>query len=477
MPLGMLVILQHELWRQARKRQAFIARFVSSAIGLAIALFLLLTNRGSGADGQWIFRALTFAAFAFALIQGSRVSAGSIADEKRDGTLPLLLLTPLRPLGIIVGKLIATGLPLIQPFAAIIPALAITALQGGVTGGEIARASGVVPAALFLSVTAGLCISSFSRSYSSEGRTTLTLITLIIALPLLIARGQFTFLRHISPWTAFSAIGDIHYTANPADLWLSLLAIFFTSLSLLSLSVYFLPRRWAGVERKPRLHLSSVAIPDQQRAAMLDRSPAEWLAMRRTFGWIGQIPFSAIIATLSLIAAFSPGSQIGLITLAAAGGFLLVRLAAEASFPFSDARRSGAVELLLCTPLKPHTLVTGQTAALWRQFTIPTAILLLGAFFYILASNNQFYSLFTFILAAGYFLIWVFTIATLGMFLGVLEKNPTTAFFQTILIGIIAAGLLSILFPPLSFLLLLGLSANRLASKEFPRLLKRPSHQ
>jgi hypothetical protein len=473
----MLVILHRELWRLARKRQAFSARLVSSAIGLAIAVFLLLTNRGSGADGQWIFRALTFCAFAFALIQGSRVAAGSIADEKRDGTLPLLFLTPLRPIGIIVGKLFATGLPLIQPFAATIPALAITALQGGVTGGEIARAGAVVPCALFLSISAGLCVSSFSRRYSTEGRTTLTLIAIILALPLLPSLGPFTLLRFFSPWTAFQAIGDIHYSANPVDLWLSLVAMGFCGIALLLLAVFFLPRRWAESERKPRLLLPAFVIPAEARATMLNRSPAEWLAMRRTLSWVGQIPFSATIGALSLIAVFTPGSQTGLITLAAAAAFLLIRLAAEASFPFSDARRCGAVELLLCTPLKPQTLVTGQAAALWGQFTIPTAILLFGAFFYILEASSEFYSLFTFIFVAGYFLIWEFSIASLGMFLGVLEKNPTSAFFQTILVGIITAGLLSILFPPMPFLLLLGLSANRLASKEFPRLLKRPAHR
>src|SRR5438552_3364893 len=118
----MLVILQRELVREARRRDAFWTRMATSALGFVVCLFLLFAM-GSAADGRRIFFVLSFAAFGFCLIQGLRVAAGAIADEKRDGTLPLLLLTPFRPTGLVIGKFLAVGIPLVQPCFAFTPVL------------------------------------------------------------------------------------------------------------------------------------------------------------------------------------------------------------------------------------------------------------------------------------------------------------------------------------------------------------------
>jgi ABC-type transport system involved in multi-copper enzyme maturation permease subunit len=384
----MLVILQRELLREARKRRSYLARLIATIIGFSIAVFLLLTSRGAGADGRWIFHILTSASFAFALIQGSNIAAGSIANEKRDGTLCLLLLTPLRPTGIVAGKLFAAGIPLIQAFLAFIPALTITALHGGVTGGEIIRATVVVASTLGLSLAAGLFVSSFSRRYATEGRTTIALLAVFLALSLTAGRGPISWLQYFSPWTAFQGIADTYYSASPGTFWLSLTALNFLSIALLVGAVFFLPRRWNQHEKIRTRVLPVASLSNEERTVLLDRSPAEWLALRRITGWLSQLPFFVFLATLSTIAALNPGSSFGLFSLLAGTVFLLIRLAAEASFPFSEARRSGATELLLCTPLNPASLVTGQVAALWRQFTAPAVIILSGGFFHFLHSNN-----------------------------------------------------------------------------------------
>src|SRR4051812_27098874 len=160
---GLQLILQRELRREARQPRAAAGRFICSVIGFVAGLFLLLSRSGGGADGRRIFEWLTFIGFAFCFIAGVRVAAGTIADEKRDGTLPLLFLPALKPSEIVVGKFFAVAIPLIQPFLAFIPALAITVLHGGVTGSEVLRAIAVVASSLVLSIAAGLCVSSFSR--------------------------------------------------------------------------------------------------------------------------------------------------------------------------------------------------------------------------------------------------------------------------------------------------------------------------
>jgi hypothetical protein len=158
---------------------------------------------------------------------------------------------------------------------------------------------------------------------------------------------------------------------------------------------------------------------------------------------------------------------------------LLARLASQASFPMCAMRRSGAVELLLSTPLEPLSLVTGQVASLNKQFKLPLAIVLVGAFFYSMrAGSGAFEGVFGFALFGFIFVTWVVCIAALGLFTGLLEKSPASAFFQTIFIGVFIAGPISFLSTPfpLAFLFLLGFCGNRLASADLVKFLKRPTH-
>jgi ABC-type Na+ efflux pump permease subunit len=54
-------------------------------------------------------------------------------------------------------------------------------------------------------------------------------------------------------------------------------------------------------------------------------------------------------------------------------------LAAVAPLSLNSARRNGALELLLCTPVSPHDLVRGQVDALYGYFLAP-ALIIAGGF-------------------------------------------------------------------------------------------------
>lgn len=487
----MLVLLQRELQREARRARAFLGRVASAGIGFACAMFLLLISVADVADGRRIFYILTFAGFGFCLIQGVRVAAGSIADEKRDGTLGLLLLTPLGSPGIVVGKFFAVGIPLIQPFLAFIPAIAITALLGGVTGGEILRSVAVVSSALVFSVAAGLCVSAFSRRNETSGRGALALLAACVAGPLLLAQSSAGWFRHLSPWTAFQAIADERHRLYPDEFWLTALGMNYAAIALLILAILFLPKRWEEacraktswplaasrwLEKRLRELGDALGIKSfaADRDAVLDRSPAEWLALRDGRNLLQEAPFLLIVFVLTVVGALDP-AKLGFFALSAATVVLLAQLASQASFPLCNARQTGAMELLLCTPLDPFEIVGGQVAALRRQFVVPICIILGGGFFYSIGSAPDiFEGLLKFGLLALYFGTWVVSIGALGIFVGLLEKSPAVAFFQTILIGVVVAGFLSVVFMGLPFYLLLGFCGNRLAGAELPRLLKRP---
>jgi ABC-type transport system involved in cytochrome c biogenesis permease component len=498
----MQLILQRELRREARRTRAAAVRFTCSVIGFVASIFLLLSQSGGGADGQRVFQILTFLGFVFCLIAGVRVAAGTIADEKRDGTLSLLFLTQLRPSEIIGGKFFAVAIPLIQPLLAFIPALAITVLHGGVTGSEVFRAIVVIGSTLFLSIAAGLCISSFSRRNEIASRTTLGLLAALLGLPLLFADGPFSFLRLFSAWTAFQTISDEYFRLHPYDFASGTLVLQCLALTLMICAVCFLPTRWGlpieASSRSLRKRLVVAwhtfvehAFPElrdslnrlrnvQGRSAILDRNPGEWLAVREGVNYLEQVPFLIALVILALIAA--SGSATGptptpaLWAVIGSAVLLLARLASQASFPLCNMRRSGAVEMLLSTPLDPLQIVTGQVAALRKQFTIPSIIVLAGGFFYaIRASGGPFEGVFGFLMLGFIMMVWTVSIGALGLFIGLLEKSPATAFFQTILIGIFVAGPISMLSTPfpIAFLFLLGFSGNRLTSPDLVRLLKR----
>jgi hypothetical protein len=61
------------------------------------------------------------------------------------------------------------------------------------------------------------------------------------------------------------------------------------------------------------------------------------------------------------------------------------------------------------------------------------------------------------------------------MFIGLLEKSPASAFFQTIFFGGFVAGVFTFFSMPfpIALLFLLGFSGNRLTSPDLVKLLKR----
>src|SRR5688572_18244862 len=120
----MVSILHREMRIASRRKWTFRSRVLTSVLAFVSGFFLVLVSAvHPGMTGNYLFTTLIFFSFWFCLIQGVRRSAGSIADEKRDGTLGLLFLTDLRPIDIVLGKLFSAAIPLIQPLLAFVPVL------------------------------------------------------------------------------------------------------------------------------------------------------------------------------------------------------------------------------------------------------------------------------------------------------------------------------------------------------------------
>src|SRR5687768_13988207 len=136
-----LPIVERELRERARWRSTYWVRGVIAFLATGVAAFVLMfvTATTLGAVGKVTFTILGWIAFPFVILEGLRNTADSLSAEKREGTLGLLFLTDLKGYDVVLGKFFASSLSSFYALLAMVPALVVPVLLGGVTGGEFWR--------------------------------------------------------------------------------------------------------------------------------------------------------------------------------------------------------------------------------------------------------------------------------------------------------------------------------------------------
>ena len=109
------------------------------ATGVAAFVLMFVQSATPGSTGKITLEVLAWLAFPFVVLEGLRHTADSLSQEKREGTLGLLFLTDLKGFDVVLGKFFALSLTSFYALIALIPALAIPVLLGGVTGAEFWR--------------------------------------------------------------------------------------------------------------------------------------------------------------------------------------------------------------------------------------------------------------------------------------------------------------------------------------------------
>jgi len=116
------------------------------------------------------------------------------------------------------------------------------------------------------------------------------------------------------------------------------------------------------------------------RRPLLDRNPVYWLTTRKSqLTWASWVLWAALVVGFAWFSCRDPTIAV------AAGqygwpillGLLRIFVGVQACRFFAEARRAGALELLLCTPLTAEEGLRGQWMALRRLFFVPTIALLL----------------------------------------------------------------------------------------------------
>ncbi len=387
-----LPIAERELRVAARKPLTFWTRW-AAAVGCLILWFVMaLANRrlSIAQFSQMLLTAFAVVVFAFALLSGIFLTSDCLSEEKREGTLGLLFLTDLKGHDIVVGKLVATSLLAFFAMLAVFPIMAVPLLMGGVSAGEFWRLVLVLIVTLFFSLGLGMFSSVLNReSRQSMAATLFALILLTAFLPglwwldyIIFKRSHFDWLLLPSPACAFRAAYDFSYrlSSGKEGFWLSLAAILFVGAGSFLASALLLPRFWQdkGTIRPQQLGASEQAaihIRSNRCTASID-DPCFWLASRGQA--ISRLGGMAILVVTGFWACFLFASTLAsrskesfIISLFAAYALHQLAkyfMAAESTRQLNADRRSGALELLLVTPLPDRDILDGYASAFGRRF-------------------------------------------------------------------------------------------------------------
>ncbi len=400
--MALMPVVTREMTVLARRQSTYWVRSVAAVVAVLIMLWLMLisASRVSVADlGSSIFMILSGFCFAFALLVGMQATSDSVSEEKREGTLGLLFLTDLRALHIIFGKMAACSLNSLFAVLGVVPMLSLALLLGGVTLTQVALVALVLANTMFLSLSLGLFVSTLSNNERKAMFACFVGLFVITIMPYIISAAITGFDRMdeeivwISPLYSYVCTQVTPTTGlNTRYLPYALLSQHALAWIFLILGGRILPR---SVHEVPSLRFARLKtmldnyvfgrmeVRKRYRAALLDRNAFLWLASRERvkpkYAWVVVAFFGLLFLWVGIQFTdmfFDPPVALSIVFLV----HIIFKLwtASEVCSRLITDRRSGALELLLSTPLGVRDIARGQSLALARIFGGPIRLLVLA---------------------------------------------------------------------------------------------------
>ncbi len=406
--MTLLPVIERELRVQSRRPFTYWLR----VLGLVILLFVGVSQAAKGGasidHGGRLFGYLNTTLFFTIWILVPLVTADCISSERREGTLGLLFLTPLRARNIVLAKSVVHGLRALTLWVAVLPALTIPFLLGGVTWRELWLSVLINFGALCWALAAGILASSrtkvWLRSLLLAGILGTLFFLVFVFLNDLLVRSA---LGGLYPWgrlfddpgfVSRSILEGTLLSANIAGSWGDMLrrlpgtghrswTIAEAELALLSIVALILAielaargvrRRWqdqppSATQLWWREKLCTpvlwVSFFHGLMRRKIERNPIGWLEQRTwtgrlaIWGWLAVI-ISIYSAALSDLRIFTEGDFAQRIL----GWLLLGNVAISAAASFRRERESGLLELLLVSPVPEGQIIWGRLRGLWGQF-------------------------------------------------------------------------------------------------------------
>ena len=488
--MTLLPIVARELRVISRRAATYWTRFTFGVLAIIVGGFVmaLTQNAPSRQTGLALFIALSIIIYIYSLVAGAISTADCVSEEKREGTLGLLFLTDLKGYDIVLGKLAASSLTGVYGLIAIFPLLGVPLLLGGVAPAEFGRVVLVCVNNLFLSLALGMFCSAICKDERKSIGLTLLIILLVTAgwpgligwIASEIPRGNLLhelFHEHAyvllspSPGFACFAAFDLSYKnvlgAHQHWFYISLVFTHLMGWALLVLTMGILPRVWQDkaansqtLRRREPGYIWSGALAETHtafRRRLLEINPFYWLASRDRFKvtlvwlWMGA---GALVWMFGLAKErkdwLDPFTYMW--TALIAHSFFKCWLAMEASRRLGADHRSGALELLLSTPLSVPEILRGQGLALLRQFGAAVALICAVDFVFLALGARRMGADWNEWIMVGliFIILFVFDLITLGlvaMWRSLRNRKSTLAGLDAIVRVCIVPWVLAALLP------------------------------
>jgi ABC-type transport system involved in multi-copper enzyme maturation permease subunit len=418
-----LPVIERELRASARHSFTYYLRTLGAGALLLASLFFGLENGFESSIGGILFGYLHFTMFYAIWILVPLLAADCISRERREGTLGLLFMTGLGGPDIVIAKSVAHGLRALTLWVAVAPVLTIPFLLGGVSWQEAMLSVAINSSAMCWALAAGVLASAWSKTW---GRAVLRaaifalfflLVMAIVTgecLAAILRSGRGAFLRspfQIGPenWdyvfvVGFGFITDLSHNlsafvfrtvTNGQLAWLAALIFTISLLGLLT-ALHLAGAKTRRIWREPPPSRQQVWLQQtfctpvvwisffrRWMKRKLEANPIGWLEQRTwsgrliTWGWL------AVIISLYSVVLSDPGFfQRTSIPQNAMAWMLVISMAISTAGSFRRERESGVLELLLVSPMRERTIISGRLRGLWAQF-FPAFGLLLIVWFYL----------------------------------------------------------------------------------------------
>lgn len=479
-------VITREMRAQARLAFTYGIRVLGAAALMGASLIFGL-NYGFAPDlGGKLFGYLNCTLFFSIWVVAPIVAADCLSRERREGTLGLLFMTPLKAHDIVLAKGLVHGLRVLTLWLAMLPVMTLPFLEGGVGWREGVMSVLVNFSAICWALAAGLLASSFTKRWL-RAQILAGLLGFCFVLSFLIMEGmtlkfllmgsaalggpRFTFGGRGGPWFLYGMnIRDIvpmvagFFAATDIDGWWrqvlstaggarrelftaqATMALISALLLMLTVRVaaWRLQRVWQEepgsarqqwLERKLFTPIIWVSFLRRWMKAKLERNPIGWLEQRT---WSGRVVmwswFAVMISFYSAALDGSfPGRTLDRVQNLMAW-LLLGSIAASASGSFQRERESGVMELLLVSPMTTGQIIGGRLRGLWGQFLLAAALQFgVWVYFGTAVPNARSDSEDIFFFCSSYF-----TLPVIGLYYSMRRRNFLGAWLSTLFVGLVA---------------------------------------
>lgn len=365
----------------------------------AFAFLIVWPPFGSALQsGRELFLPLSWLVFCLCVVAGPVLTCDTISAEKREGTLGLLFLTDLHGLDVVLGKLVAASVTSFFALLAVLPVMAIPILLGGVQLGDLLRTALVLGNTLFLSLAVGILMSALCVQWRSALALTGFVLFLIVVVATAMAPGSFSMqtvsfvgqaAQIISPVWMMTLAGN--YQMAPVAFWVSVVSTHAMAWMALAVAGWVTARAWrepsgwmAKIVRRRIWHDWYYGSPEARRKlrALMDTDPIAWLRWRqRLKRWLlwGTVAIALAFWVFIRVryAYFATGDAAVFLVGIWLLGPIKWLAASEATHQLAAEVQSGALELLLTTPISVREIVRGHLRAMDWLLMVPAGAVLI----------------------------------------------------------------------------------------------------